>query len=310
MDPWVIDVPFLARWFLVNALILPRRPKKSAEAYRKVWTERGSPLRFHLNDLVEQVQRGLGSAWVVKPGMRYGQPSILKALEEFRAEGIRDLVIFPLYPQYSTAATESSVVECRRLAGKVFPEARLEFVPPFFADAGFIRSFAEVIRASLVEYPYDHLLFSFHGLPERQIRKLDPTGSHCLSKPDCCEVSVAANSQCYRAQCYTTARLIAQELGLTADRYTVCFQSRLGRTPWIRPYTDELYESLAKRGVKKLAVACPAFVADCLETLEEVQMRGREQFLANGGEELRLVPSLNSEPLWVEAVQKMVPAIA
>lgn len=309
MDPFVIDIPYPLRWLLVHGAILPKRPALSAEAYRKVWSDRGSPLLEHLEDLVARVQElVVASEWKVLGGMRYGTPSIRRALEEFRDEGIDEVVAFPLYPQYSLAATESSMANTRKLAKRVAPGLKLHFVPAFYDDAGFIEAFAQVAREGLQGFDYGHLLFSFHGLPERQIRKTDHSAQgtkHCLESQDCCAVMTEANRDCYRAQCYATARALARVLGLKPEQYTVCFQSRLGRTPWIRPYTDEVYGEVAKRGVKRLAVMCPAFVADCLETLEEVQIRGRDDFRRLGGEDLKLVPSLNSSSAWARAVVQL-----
>lgn len=309
MDPYVVDIPFMLRWILVKLLIVPRRSHASAKLYQKIWTDRGSPLLYHLLDLVTQVRKVLGKDWVVQPAMRYGTPSIAEALKDFKAKGITDILVFPLYPQYSESATESSIQECLNqqklvYAGDFVPE--LKFVKPFYAHPDFIESFSQVIQESLKDFPHDHLLFSFHGLPERHIKHLDRSGKHCLTKTDCCERVEAVNADCYRAHCYITARKIAQQLGLKSSDYTVCFQSRLGRTPWIRPFTDELYVELAKKGVKRLAVAGPSFVADCLETLEEVQMRGRDQFIESGGQDLKLVPSLNASEKWAHAVGKIV----
>ncbi len=182
----------------------------------------------------------------------------------------------------------------------------MRFLPAFYESAGFIKAFASIARESLVDFKYDHLLFSFHGLPERQVKKTDSSGAHCLAKANCCDKITDVNRDCYRAQSYATARALARELGLDATQYSVCFQSRLGRTPWIQPYTDQMYIKLAQEGKKRIAVMCPAFVADCLETLEEVQIRGREDFIQLGGEDLKLVPSLNSNPLWIQAVAESV----
>jgi ferrochelatase len=309
MDPFVIDIPFVFRWLLVHGAILPKRPALSAEAYRKVWTERGSPLLEYLHGLVEQVRAIAPAArWEVKGGMRYGNPSLRSVLSEFKKDGIREVVVFPLYPQYSLAATESSVAATRPIAEELGLTVR--FVPAFYDAPGFIQAFAAVARESLQGYEFDHLLFSFHGLPERQVKKTDrsPAGSHCLQSADCCARITEANRDCYRAQSYATARALAKELGLTPDRYTVCFQSRLGRTPWIKPYTDQLYVDLAGKGVRRVAVMCPAFVADCLETLEEIQIRGREEFKKLGGQDLKLVPSLNASPLWARAVLELAEA--
>lgn len=311
MDPFVIDIPFPFRWLLVHGAILPRRPAKSAEAYRKIWSERGSPLLEHLMSLCSQVREIAEPArWVVKGGMRYGNPSIRAALTEFKSEGISEVVVFPLYPQYSLAATESSIRATQRIARKVAAGMKIRFVPAFYQDPGFISAFAQVARDALQGSEHEHLLFSFHGLPERQIKKTDRTvkGAHCLQSADCCERISEVNRDCYRAQSYATARALAAQLGVGPDRYSVCFQSRLGRTPWIRPYTDQLYVELAGRGVKRVAVMCPAFVADCLETLEEIRIRGQADFQKLGGSELKLIPSLNASPAWARAVLALAEA--
>ncbi|MDR3608777.1 MAG: ferrochelatase [Oligoflexia bacterium] len=307
MDPYVVDIPAIARWLLVHAVILPRRPARSAEAYRKIWTQRGSPLLVHLDDLVAGVSARLGAGYKVVGGMRYGNPSIEKAFQELKTAGVEEVRVIPLYPQYSLAATESSIEECRRVVRKIAPALKLSFQPPFYGESVFLDAFAAVARKSM-EDGHDHLIFSFHGLPERQVKKTDPTGRHCLASEKCCDQMTKANVNCYRAQCFATARGLASRLGVSEDSYSIGFQSRLGVTPWIRPYTDHLYAELAARGHKRVVVMCPAFVADCLETLEEVAIRGNEQFRSLGGEWLRLIPSLNSAPEWVDAVAHLVQA--
>ena len=302
MDPYVIDVPLPIRWMIVNGAVLPTRPAASAEAYRKIWTDRGSPLLVHLLDLSKNVQSVLGEGWLVQPAMRYGQPSIESAFRNFKESGISEVTVFPLYPQYSLAATETSIQECRKVALQVSSEFKLQFLGAFYRHPAFIQSFVEQARNSLKDFKYDHLLFSFHGLPERHVKKTDLSGDHCLKQDQCCSVIGEANKNCYRAQCFQTAHAIARELELKSNQYTVCFQSRLGRNPWIKPYSDHLYESLPSQGVKRVAVMCPAFVADCLETLEEIEIRGKEEFIRHGGEDLRLVPSLNSGENWSRAV--------
>jgi len=308
MDPFVVDIPYPLRWLLVHGAILPRRPVASGKAYEKIWTERGSPLLYHLLDLTEKVGKSLDESWMVLPGMRYGNPSLEKAFLEFKNAKVQDMTVLPLYPQYSLSASESSIVECKRLAANLMPDIKLRFIPPFYKDPLFIEAFAKVTRESLSDFQYDHLLLSFHGLPERQIKKTDSTGKHCLASQECCNQLSPPNALCYRAHCFETARLMTQKLGLAPDRYTVAFQSRLGRTPWIKPFSDELYRTLPQQGVKRLAVACPAFVADCLETLEEVQLRGKEEFVRHGGVDLKLVPSLNSNEVWVRAVAEFARA--
>ncbi|HEU5059265.1 MAG TPA: ferrochelatase [Kofleriaceae bacterium] len=302
-DPRVLDINPAGRAALLNLVILPRRPAQSAEAYRKIWDPaRGSPLLFHSQDLARLVAERLGSGWKVELAMRYGNPSIESALERLRAGAADQIVVFPLYPQYASSSTGSTLEEVYRLTGARWNTPSIAAVPPFYDHRSFIAAFAAVGRPILERERPDQVLFSFHGLPERHMRKSDESGQHCLTSASCCDRIDGANRNCYRAQCYATARALAAALALDADRWSVSFQSRLGRTPWIRPYTDVVLDELAARGVKRLAVFCPAFVADCLETLEEIGIRARQQFRAAGGEELFLVPSLNSSPAWVDAV--------
>jgi ferrochelatase len=305
-DPRVIDINAIGRALLLNLFILPFRPKKSAEAYAKIWTERGSPLLFHSQDLCAALRTRLGDGWVVELGMRYQQPSLDAALGRLAAAGADRIVVLPLYPQYSASSTGSSIEEIFRIASRLWVVPSLAFVEPFYDDPGFIAAFGAVGAPILAAERPDHVLFSFHGLPERHMHKADTTGSHCLASAGCCDRIVDANRHCYRAQCFATARLLAAELGLAAGTWSVSFQSRLGRTPWIRPYTDVVIPELAAKGTKRLAVFCPAFTADCLETLEEIGMRARAQFKGAGGTELTLVPSLNATPAWVDAVIGLV----
>ena len=302
-DPRVIDIHPVGRALLLNLFILPSRPAKSARAYRLVWDEtRGSPLLAFSKELAAGVADKLGDDWRVALAMRYGSPSIASALDTLRAAGVDRIVVLPLYPQYAASSTSTSVARVMELVGARWDTVPLDIVPSFYADPGFLGAFAKVAAPVLAEARPDHVLFSFHGLPERQIKKSDPSGSHCL-RDGCCDRITVTNQGCYRAQCYATARELATRLAVTD--YTVCFQSRLGRTPWIRPHTDVLLDELPRRGVKRLAVMCPAFVADCLETLEEIGIRARAQFKAAGGEELTLVPSLNATPAWIDAVCAM-----
>ncbi len=303
-DPRVIDINPIGRALLLYLFILPTRPAKSAAAYRQVWMTEGSPLLVHSRALTVAVQHRLGAEWAVELGMRYGQPSIESALEKLHASGCEKIVVLPLYPQYSSAATGSSVEEVYRLAGQKWVTPMLSLIPPFYADAGFLDAFAE--RGRPLVGAADHVLFSFHGLPERQIRKADPTGTFCLAQASCCDRMTDANRNCYRAQSFATARALAERLAIPAARYSVSFQSRLGRTPWITPHTDVVLPELARAGKKRLVVFSPAFVADCLETLEEIAIRARRDFKAAGGEELTLVPSLNAETSWVDAVIALV----
>ncbi len=302
-DPRVIDINPVGRALLLNLIILPFRPAKSAHAYRSIWDpERGSPLLYHSRDLAAGVAAKLGDGWQVELAMRYGSPSITRGLDALRAAAIDRIVVLPLFPQYAASSTGTAIARIVELAAARWNVPALTLVPAFHADPGFLAAWTAVARPALEAARADHVLFSFHGLPARHIHKSDEGSDHCLVRESCCDGPVAANRNCYRAQCYATARALADRLGLSAAGFTVCFQSRLGRTPWIEPYTDHVIERLGKAGTKRLAVLCPAFVADCLETVEEIGIRGRAQFKAAGGEELVLVPSLNATPAWVDAV--------
>lgn len=308
-DPYVIDIPAPLRWFLVHALIVPRRKHASSALYRKVWTPEGSPLLVYSRQLCAKVRdlcrAAYGDAVVVDLGMRYGNPSLDQAMATLMAHKIDRLVVLPLYPQYALSSTETAkarlteLLKARGFAGAV------SYLPAFYDHPDYLDAVAEV-SAPYLKKPWDKVLFSFHGLPERQVKKTDASGGHCLQKANCCDHIVEANAHCYRAQSYATARGLAQRLGLKPEQYLVGFQSRLGRTPWIKPFSDEYYRQLPNQGVKRLAVLSPSFVADCLETLEEISLRGKEEFCQHGGEDLFLVPSLNDSDVWAKAVVKMV----
>jgi ferrochelatase len=304
-DPRVLDINAALRWALLNLVILPTRPRKSAEAYQKIWGERGSPLLFHGQDLAAAVRARLGADWAVELGMRYQKPSLASAMERLHAAGADRIIVFPLYPQYSASSTGSSVEEIYRLASRPWVTPTLSFVEPFYDDPGFIEAFAAQGRPVLEAQRPDYVLMSFHGLPERHMRKADESGRHCLASDGCCAQIVAVNRHCYRAQCYATARALAARLALSDGSWSVTFQSRLGRTPWVRPYTDVVLPELAAAGKKRVVVFCPAFVADCLETLEEIGIRAERDFKAAGGDSLALVPSLNASPRWVDTVVAM-----
>lgn len=289
MDECVLDIAWFWRFLLVYFLILPTRPQKSAEAYASVWMAEGSPLLVNSKRFCDKLQKKVDLP--VKLAMRYGNPSVASVVSDSD-----ELFVVPMYPHYAMSSFETAVEDV-----KANFKGRMTVVPPFYQDPGYIQVLSDSLLPH-VKTNFEHLLFSYHGLPERHLKKSDPTGSHCLASRQCCDVASVAHKTCYRHQVYRTTALVIEQLGLTADQYTVSFQSRLGRTPWIQPFTDEVLVDLAKRGVKKLHVICPAFVADCLETLEEIEMRGAEIFKEAGGEELVYVPCLNDGDAWVDVV--------
>jgi ferrochelatase len=298
MDPYVLDVPAFVRAALVRGLILNTRPAKSAAAYAKIWTDDGSPLvaisQRTRSLLEERLRIPVGLA------MRYGEPSIPNGLAELRerAGAIDDLIVVPLYPHYAMASTKTveAAVE-RALRGTNVP---YRFVPPFYDDPAYLDALTARVRAGM---PGDaqFLLFSYHGIPRRHVRKMDPTGAHCLRSADCCAQRSPAWATCYRHQVLATMDGVGQRLGLSANDYGFAFQSRLGGG-WLEPFTDKELVALPARGVTRLAVVCPSFVADCLETLEEMELRGRAAFLAAGGTSFTYVPCLNDDPAWIEAL--------
>ncbi len=302
-DPRVVDVNALLRWLFLNFVILPRRPAQSAAAYRLIWTERGSPLLVHGQDLVEKIRKAVGKEVHVELAMRYQNPSIASALDRFQRNAVDHVVVFPLFPHYSSAAWGSAVEKLFAEAGKRWNVPTIQVVPPYYDHPAFIEAHAAVASEGIDDMNRYRVVMSFHGLPERHCVKSDATrGRHCLQTGSCCDEIVAANQNCYRAQCFATARALARRLELPSASWEVTFQSRLGRSPWIKPYTDVRVRELAQSGVERLAVLSPAFVADCLETLEEIGIRAKVDFVRHGGKDLRLIPSLNSEDTWVRAV--------
>lgn len=302
MDPYVIDLPWPLRRLLVS-LILWKRPAASAHAYASIWWPEGSPLvalSRRLQTLMQrQWQRG-----PVELAMRYGEPSIQTVLTRLAEQGIHRVTLAPLYPQFADSTVTTVIEEAKRVEQVHALDMQFSILPPFYQQPEYIEVLAESARAHLAQ-GFDHLLLSFHGLPERHLHKLDPSGE-CLKGPDCCRLaSLQVMANCYRAQCVRSAELLAAKLGLRPEQWSLSFQSRLGRAKWIEPYTEARLTELGERGVKKLLVMCPAFVADCIETLEEIGIRGREQFQAAGGAELVLVPCLNDQPSWGVALNNL-----
>jgi protoporphyrin/coproporphyrin ferrochelatase len=309
MDGYVLDMPFVKRWLIVNRIIVPRRKYTSAKHYQEIQTEEGSPLMFHTKRFAAALSEELASQngeYVVEIGMRYGNPSIRAALSKLQRSGANRVIVVPLYPQYTQSSFQTAVAEAKKQAHHFGFGNNLSFVEPFFEDPGFIKASALRITEHLGDRELDHVLFSYHGVPVRHLKQIDPSNGHCLGSDDCCEEIGVVNRNCYRAQCHATSRAIARELSLDADRYTTCFQSQFGRDEWTRPSLEDLLRELPGRGSRRVAVYCPSFVADCLETLEEIGMRGVEEFKTAGGQELSLVPCLNSDQAWIKAAADLI----
>ncbi|MEJ2719712.1 MAG: ferrochelatase, partial [bacterium] len=303
MDKYVMDVMLPLRFALVRGIILPTRPRKSAEAYRSIWREDGSPLVAISRSVRARVQEGVGPR--VALGMRYGNPSIRSGLLELldpAAGGVDTIRLIPLFPHYAMSTTGSVIAKTRKLLAGMDADVRLEVLPPFYEDETYIDALTSSIRDWLDD-DHDHVLFSYHGLPERHLRKTDPTGGHCLRSEDCCQVPSPAHKTCYRHQVFKTTEMVAARLGLPTGRFSVAFQSRLGRDRWLTPNTSVTLRDLSQAGVKKLLVVCPSFVTDCLETLEEIGLRGRRTFESAGGGTRDLVPCLNDGPQWIRTLQ-------
>lgn len=306
MDGRVIDIGQFQRNLLVRGIIVPFRSPKTAKLYEAVWdSEHGSPLLYYSEIQAGLLREKLGPGYQVELAMRYQQPSIEDALDRLKANLVESIVVLPLFPQYASATTGSVMEKVMRLltTWNTFP--RLSFVNQFYDNELMIEAFADNAHKKNISQ-YDHFLFSFHGLPMRQLKNVDNTGKHGCAAPGCCQQINNSNKFCYSAQCYATASLIAEKLNIKKTDYTVCFQSRLGKEPWIQPYTSDVLKDLAAKGKKRLLVFSPAFVADCLETLYEITVEYGEEFRSLGGEQVELVPSLNEHPKWIDALSNMV----
>ena len=302
MDERIIDLPYLLRYTLVNGIILNTRPPKTSKAYQKIWWNEGSPLIVITKRLTEKIQQQVSVPVVM--AMRYGNPNIASGLQQLYDQGVDEVLLMPLYPQYAMATTQTIEVFAQQLVKKQFPKMKLIKFPAFFHRSEYIEALAEVTRKYLENNPCDHLLFSYHGVPERHLRKTSPTPAHknIVENTSCCNPYSEEGKYCYRSHCFETTRLLAEKLELKENTYSQSFQSRLGNDKWITPFTADKIAQLAQQGVKKLAVITPAFVTDCVETLEEIEMAGGKTFRENGGEEFKMVPCLNDSDLWVQAL--------
>jgi len=306
MDGRVIDIPFIARALLVRGIIVPFRAPKSAEAYKTIWTKDGSPLIVLTRQLQQALQQQVKEPVAV--AMRYGSPSPKEAYEQLLQQhpGLDEVILVPLYPHYAMSSYETAVEYAKdQYAQKKYP-FKLSVLKPFYNEPDYIQALAVSIEPWLAK-EYDHILFSYHGIPERHIRKSDTTGCHCLQVNNCCETASPAHATCYRHQVFTTTRLVTEKLNIPSNKFSISFQSRLGKG-WLQPFTDIRLEEMPKEGIKKLLVICPAFVSDCLETLEEIAERGKETFMHAGGQSYDMIPCLNTHPLWVAALAKWIEA--
>lgn len=309
MDERVIDKPWLLRALLVKGIIVPFRAPKSAEAYKSIWTAEGSPLLVISRQLQKALDKEIEEPVVI--AMRYGNPSPKMAYDELvkKNPDLEEVILVPLYPHYAMSSYETAVEyakEQHREGGYSF---KLTTIKPYYDDETYLHALGESIKPYL-EKEYDQVLFSYHGVPERHIKKSDITGRHCLQVAGCCDVSSEAHQYCYRHQCWATTKEMARRLNIPDDKWGFSFQSRLGRDPWLQPYTVKRLEELPAEGVKKLIIVCPAFVSDCLETLEEIAEEGKEVFMQAGGASFQIIPCLNVHPLWIGALKKWIGELA
>ncbi|MDB4016084.1 ferrochelatase [Flavobacteriaceae bacterium] len=304
MDERVVDLPKLFRTILVKGIILNTRPKQSAKAYKKIWWDEGSPLIVLSERLQGKVSEKVSTP--VSLAMRYGSMSIKKGLQELVDQGVDDIFIIPLYPQFAMATTETILVLAEELRDEFFPRVKFTSLPAFYNHPDYVRVLSNSIAEGLQGKNWEHLLFSYHGVPERHIRKSDITKSHCKINGECCVTDSKAHEFCYRHQCYETTRLVAEYLELKEGTFSTSFQSRLGVDPWLQPYTDRTVANFAKSGLKQLAIATPAFVSDCLETLEEIGMEAAEDFEEKGGDHLQVLPCINDREEWVNVMSRWI----
>ena len=304
MDKRVIDLPLLLRNLLVRGIILNTRPGRSAKAYSKIWWEEGSPLIVISERFQQKLQEK--TSIPVALGMRYGSMSIKKALEELAAQEVTEVLLVPLYPHYAMSSYETVVVKVLEDQRKYQPQMKLTTLPAFYSSPDYIKVLGDSIAAQLKDFEYDHVLFSYHGIPERHIRKSDPTKFHCKIDGSCCNTNSVAHHTCYRHQCFVTTEAVRSYLGLSSEEVSSSFQSRIAGDTWLKPYTDYEFDRFAKECKKRLAVITPAFVADCLETLEEIAMEGEEEFIEAGGTDFKHIACLNDSQPWVDLMASWV----
>lgn len=307
MDEYVIDLPFMIRWMLVNLIIAPFRGPKSAEIYQQVWTEKGSPLFYYGKEVKRLLQQKIGDDSTVYLGMRYQNPSIKSVLQQIKKDGITDLQVIPLYPQYASSSTKTCIEKVKSDLLAINYSPNINFVENFIQNEKFIETIADLGNKYWKTTEFDKIVFSYHGIPERHILK-DSDNGYCQLDENCCANYNNKNRLCYRSQCYETSRLVATKMNLSEKDYVVTFQSRLetrAKDPWLKPYTDIVIADLAKQGIENVLAFSPSFVADCLETNVEVGIEFKEIFMENGGKKWQLVESLNDNPKWIEALEQL-----
>ena len=302
MDKRVIGKSYIFRWILVKLIILNFRPKKSAKAYKKIWWKDGSPLIVLSRRLFKKVSDLMQIP--VALAMRYGSISIYNGLKELNDKGVDEFIILPLYPHYAMSSYETVVEKVKEEVKINFPENKIKVIEPFYDDPKYIELLSLKIKDTIKDIEYDHILFSYHGIPVSHLKISDPTNTHCYKTKNCCSVDSEAHKTCYKHQVTITTELVAKYLGLEREKYSISFQSRLANEPWLKPYTDSELERLAKEGKKNMVVVTPAFVTDCLETLEEIVMEAKEEFLEAGGENYYYVPCLNDDDNWAKLISK------
>lgn len=302
MDKRVIGKSYIFRWILVKLIILNFRPKKSAKAYKKIWWKEGSPLIVLSRRLFKKVSKLMQIP--VALAMRYGSISIYNGLKELNDKGVDEFIILPLYPHYAMSSYETVVEKVKKEVKNNFPEKKIKVIEPFYDEPKYIELLSQKINDTIKDKEYDHILFSYHGIPVSHLKISDPTKIHCYKVKNCCSVDSKAHKTCYKHQVTITTELVAKYLGLDREKYSISFQSRLANEPWLKPYTDSELERLAKEGKKNMVVVTPAFVTDCLETLEEIVMEAKEEFLDAGGENYYYVPCLNDDDSWAKLISK------
>lgn len=300
MDERVLDMPYWKRFLLVKGIILNTRPKKSASAYKKIWWKEGSPLEVISERFTKKLRKK--TKLPIALGMRYGSMSMEKAIAELNQQGVSEILMIPLYPHFAMSSYETVKVKAHEILAKKYPALKLESYPVFYNEPNYIKAMVANIKNHLQSVDYDHILFSYHGLPERHIKLADPTKSHCKLNGQCCNTPSEAHKTCYRHQCFETTKEIIKLLDMEEKTYSNSFQSRLLKDPWLKPYTDLEFIQLPKEGIKKLIVITPAFVTDCLETLEEIAMEGKRQFIEAGGESYKHIPCMNDNDDWIDVV--------